>query len=202
MQIQGLFPTALAASQLNCNTQQLIDYAHTLEAASPGAARAGGWQSGALDFNAPELAALLNEVANSVQGLAHHLWNFKPEFTLALDNGWINNNRSEAALNNNWSHLHGGHFVSLVYYAQVPEQSGNLILEPAHQFLDYCVPEQILDELTPWNAQRHHHTPQTGQLIAFPSWIRHSAQPNTTGKERISYAFNASIARAQQARSA
>ena len=187
MQIQGLFPTALAAQQLNCNTQLLVDYAHSLEQQNPGVARDGGWQSSTLDLAAPELAELVGAVVECIQGLAHHLWNFDSAHTLALDNGWINNN---------WSHLHGGHFLSLVYYAQVPAHSGNLVFEPPHNHLDYSVPEQILQELTPWNAQRHHHVPQHNQLIAFPSWIRHSAEPNTTNSERISYAFNASIARA------
>lgn len=196
MQIQGLFPTALAAQQLNCNTQLLVDYAHALEQQNPGVPRDGGWQSSTLDLAAPELAELVSAVVECIQGLAHHLWNFDSAHTLALDNGWINNNRTAAALNNNWSHLHGGHFLSLVYYAQVPAHSGNLVFEPPHNHLDYSVPEQILQELTPWNAQRHHHVPQQNQLIAFPSWIRHCAEPNNTNSERISYAFNASIARA------
>ena len=196
MQIQGLFPTALAAEQLNCNNQQLVDYAHSLERENPGPQRPGGWQSAALDLAAPELAELVEQVTCAIQGLAQHLWSFQSDHTLALDNAWINNNRGSDSLNNNWSHLHGGHFLSCVYYAQVPPQSGNLIFEPPHQMLDYCVPEQILQELTPWNAQRHHHVPQAGQLIAFPSWIKHSAELNHTSQERISFAFNSSIARA------
>lgn len=194
MNIQGIFPTPLAYLTLSVNAQPLVEYAQQLEQLEPQGVRPGGWQSSTLDLNCVELVPLTSAIAQCLQNLAQYLWQFNTTRTLKLERGWINSNTSEHQLANNWSHLHSGAFMSLVYYAQVPEHSGELVFEPPHNFNDYCIPENNLAELNLWNAQRHHYHPRAGELIAFPSWIRHAAQPNRSGEQRISYAFNAEIA--------
>lgn len=192
MNVSGIFPTPLAQQQLPLDTQPFIDYAVELEHQQPQGVREGGWQSEQLDLETSSpICLLVEQVQLCVNELVEHLWQL--DCAATLTRGWINSNQGHAQLANNWSHMHQGNFISLVYYAQVSKYSGDLIIEPPHAWNDYAVPDDRIQELNPWNAQRHHYTPTQGELIAFPSWIKHAAQPNHTDERRISYAFNAQL---------
>lgn len=192
MNVTGIFPTPLAHQLLTLDTQPFVDYAVELEQQQPQGVREGGWQSEQLDLKTiSPICPLVEQVQLCVNELVEHLWQL--DCAATLTQGWINSNQGHAQLANNWSHMHPGNFISLVYYAQVSKYSGDLIIEPPHAWNDYAVPEDSIQELNPWNAQRHHYTPTQGELIAFPSWIKHAAQPNHTNERRISYAFNAQL---------
>ena len=191
MNVLGLFPTPFALLKLNCDPRTYVDYAQNLEHIEPQGVRPGGWQSDFLDLTQEVVAPLVAQIQQCCDGLASELWQLTQR--LEVTQGWINSNRSADQLANNWNHLHPGVFMSFVYYAHAPQHSGDLVLEPPHSWNDYCVPENDLAQLNLWNAQRHHYTPSTGDLVAFPGWIKHSARPNQSGEQRISYAFNAQL---------
>ena len=83
-------------------------------------------------------------------------------------------------------HRHPNSIISGVYYVQVPEGAGDLVL---HSPAD--------DELTPpfegtndLNVIAYRWKPAAGQMIVFRSWLRHSVMPNRSTDERISVAFD------------
>ena len=74
-------------------------------------------------------------------------------------------------------HMHDHPFalISGVYYVNVPEGSGDIVLydpRPQHSHEDFVL------------------TPLPGEFLLFPSWLKHQVQ-GTVGKDpRISFAFN------------
>lgn len=193
MHVQGLFPTPLAYLQLDLDHTAIAQHALELQQQQPQGNRPGGWQSSFLDLTDDVVSDLTHAIQMCADNLASELWQLTNNCKLTVTQGWCNINTDAAQLANNWSHMHPGAFMSFVYYAAAPEHSGDLVIEPPHSWNDYCVPEYNLTQLNPWNAQRHHYTPQEGMLIGFPGWLKHQAQPNQSGKPRISYAFNAQI---------
>lgn len=196
MNVIGLFPTPFAYLELDIDPSTLKQLALDLEQEQPQGLRPGGWQSDFLDTSAEGLQQLTSAVENHSLDLVRNLWCVNQQLEPKITQAWCTINRDGGGLANTWSHLHPGAFLSFVYYAHAPQHSGDLVLEPAHTMLDYCVPENTLDELNFWNAQRHHYTPQAGTLVAFPGWIKHWAQPNQSGEPRISYALNVELATA------
>ena len=193
MHVQGLFPTPLAYLQLDLDAQLLVDHSNRLQLLEPQGHRAGGWQSSFLDLECAPVCDLVQRIQLCADDLAQNLWQLDSSTAVRVVQGWCNVNTESAELANNWSHMHGGAFMSFVYYASVPQHSGDLVIEPPHDWNEYCIPEHTIAQLNPWNAQRHHYTPHEGMLIGFPSWLKHRAQPNQSGEPRISYAFDARI---------
>lgn len=75
------------------------------------------------------------------------------------------------------SHVHPGSLVSGVYYSQVPEGAGSLLLEDPR------------GPLPPFNS-RFTLQPKEGDLIIFPSWLSHQVSPTSSRDPRISWSFN------------
>lgn len=83
-------------------------------------------------------------------------------------------------------HRHPNSIISGVYYVQVSEDAGDLILHaPAD---DELFPP--IERVNPLNAATQQLKPVTGQMLLFRSWLRHSVMPNQSEEERISVAFD------------
>jgi len=192
--ITPLFPTLFTEQHLNIDNQKLVDYANSLRQQSP--SRSGGWQSPWLeDLTQEPIAQLLDLVQQHWDQIASEVFSFPQEITIKITSAWINcNDPGLEQLNNNYYHLHGGNFLSSVYYVDCCEQSGNLILIPPHHFLDYALPYQLVGEQNLFTAQRYHVFAEQGKLVTFPSWINHFAEPNLSNTTRISIAVNGNIA--------
>ena len=79
----------------------------------------------------------------------------------------------------NAHHIHEG-VLSGVFYLQVPEDSGRLIMcNPAVR--SHCHPIRNKDYLI---------QPERLALILFPSWLEHYVEPSNSNSERISISFN------------
>jgi len=76
------------------------------------------------------------------------------------------------------AHYHPHSAISGTYYVSVPENSGELILSDPRGLL-------------PPFGGRHIHTPKAGEVILFPSWLRHEVSPSCSVKSpRIALSFN------------
>ena len=74
--------------------------------------------------------------------------------------------------------MHNGVTVSGTYYVAVPEGAGRLWLEDPR------------GRLKPFGRDIAH-TPRPGELLLWPSWLRHGVTPNmNTTHPRISLSFN------------
>lgn len=186
-----IFATHVSEESLELDNEAIAEWAHSLRAKSVGE-RPGGWQSPWIDFASPPINDLVTAVKSHLDYLSKEIYGFKDGVKLKLANGWINcNDPGLEQLNNNYYHLHTSCFTSVVYYVDCKEDSGDLVLIPPHQMIDYALPFQLVEQFNIFNSQRWRIKPRQGKLVSFPAWINHFADPNRSDSERISIAFNA-----------
>ena len=197
MNVHPMFPSLFTDEQLNIDRTALIAYANTMREQND--SRPGGWQSPWLDLEAPELAPLIGAVNQHLARVAHEVYTFPQDTSIRVTNCWINSNDpGDDQLNNNYYHMHGGYFISCVYYLDCDiDTSGDLVLIPPHGFTDYALPYQLVQQFNMFTAQRFRVQPLKGKLVTFPSWINHYAEPNRSNSTRISIALNGTITREQ-----
>lgn len=103
-----------------------------------------------------------------------------------LTAAWVNihNNRSCVQ----FDHVHQDTF-SGVFYIQVPERSGMLVLNnPGINPLWQGA--MLVDTKNKFNCDKLKITPAEGQIYIWPSYISHLVEPNQHDEERISISFN------------
>lgn len=120
-------------------------------------------------------------------------------FTLNCDTMWANINPKGGF---NTSHTHPDSIFSGVYYAQAPEDCGQLVLDDpvvTRQFsnvVSAIEPKDNIDyykSLRPEDYVKVHYNPIPGRLILFPSYLSHYVEPNLNEKDRISVSFNINV---------
>ena len=169
--------------------------------AHPGMKRSnqGGWHSdnGMQDWGGEATTRLIMIAADTVErhlsvtDMPDHLrmgWNVDI---------WANVNTAGDV---NAQHCHPGAFASAVFYVDMgndgaPARDGHLVLEDPRYPMAHMQHPSVL-----WHGADGKGTasqvpvlPQTGELIVFPSWLRHSVRPHTGRGERISIAINLSL---------
>ena len=77
-------------------------------------------------------------------------------------------------------HNHIGAYAAVVYYAQVPENSGSLWMLPRGWVMHAAQRSDWLVEVKP----------KTGLLIIFSADVPHYTYPNMSKEARVAYAFN------------
>lgn len=198
MQIGPMFSHFLASEQTASivDPNVVADNSKKLMLNTAGFTQQGGWQSGFLDPWCDELKELSNVIWDRAQYLTHNLIKIKPEYQPRIDSVWININSSETVeqLHNNPPHLHANQFISFVYYAEAHEHCGKLTLSTPSSVQEYTMPRYMLSEdQNEFNCTRMYVYPEPGLLIAFPSYIMHHVDPNQSGKDRISIAYNIAL---------
>ena len=185
-----LFATPISSVNLiNIDNESLISYALNQKKISPGRNKSnrGGWQSECLIIDSlPEYFYPLIDIIKDLGykfGEALELHPIK-----LLDNMWINVNNYK---DYNTIHSHPGCILSGVYYAKVPENGGNLVFSnPAFDYMQ-CDWGEPPFENNKFNCMQFHYPSNTGDLVIFPSWLKHDVLPNKNEKEsRISISFN------------
>ena len=80
------------------------------------------------------------------------------------------------------AHDHGASHFSFVYYVQINENHSPLTFyEPTNRF--------YMPDATEWNEQNHQNVTinnEPGQLIVFPSWLKHGTKKTQENSPRIS----------------
>lgn len=110
---------------------------------------------------------------------------------LRVMESWVNINDTPGSFN--LQHIHGG-VISGIFYLQVPTGSGKLYLTnpaPINLWEGLNTP---LDR-SEFAGETREIDPIEGTIIMFPSYLPHSVGPNASDVERISVAFNTTIAR-------
>jgi uncharacterized protein (TIGR02466 family) len=190
MDIQPLFASVLAQTELDLDREPIIDLAYRLKEQGPGVcvSNEGGWQS-SLVTQEPEMAPVIAQLTGLLNELYLDL-GFKSEYQQTIRDIWININ---GAGDYNKPHTHPGAFFSGVYYLQAEEWAGALELVNPVTEHRYTIPHGLADQANHWTEGVKWVVPKPGLVAIFSPWLLHYVQPNHSGHDRISVAFNSYV---------
>jgi uncharacterized protein (TIGR02466 family) len=185
-----LFKTPTTFANLNhIDNESIISYALDEKKSSAGRNKSnrGGWQSDCLIIDSlPNYFSPLVDIIKDIGYKFAEAIEINP--LEMLDNMWINVNGYK---DYNTIHSHPGCMISGAYYVKFPENGGNLVFtNPAADYMqcDWGEPPIVHNK---FNCMQYHYPPTTGDLILFPSWLKHEVLPNNNESEsRISISFN------------
>jgi uncharacterized protein (TIGR02466 family) len=114
---------------------------------------------------------------------------FRQEYgikTLAIDNSWMNIQEPDSRLN---FHTHPDSIISGVIYINVDDNSSKLYFYNPNAYLEYLQYFIAPEIHTYLNYKTIYLKPNNGDLILFPSWLRHGSEDlnKTVGRTVISF---------------
>lgn len=188
--LKPIFSSFIYSVKLDIDNLDLETKCYSLEKTTPGilASNEGGWQSPAT-VNSTGFENLFSEIRKHCN-LIHTELGFKQNLKQEIVNFWININRDK---DSNYPHAHPGAFFSGVYYIKASPQAGAITFMHPIATHPYTIPYGINEYETGYNISSYIEQPEPGKLVIFPSWLIHYVQPNRSGQDRISLAFNTII---------
>ncbi len=183
-----IFPTALfvfSLKEYEALNQQLLDVIYRLKQTDPGysASNVLGWHSKSNLFELPVMQPFKSLVDAAIAEAAKTIGYEGVRITAA--NCWANVNSKYAS---NKVHDHANCLFSGVYYVKTPPNCGNIMFyDPRHERTFY---KPSVSQFTAYTADAIAHVAEAGVLIIFPSWLKHSVEPNLSDEDRISISFN------------
>ena len=203
--VRGLFPTPVAiarlpnAERLNAELKRVI-LEREQNHPSTRHSNLGGWQStwDLAEWGGPAVL----QVRAAVRVLATRLTTNRQGGPVAIDwkiNCWANVNRRG---HGNEFHTHPGSFWSGTYYVEDGGTAKDSSVGGEFEIQDPrgVAPAMYAPMLTftgpggPSLGASETIRPASGMIILFPSWLQHAVRPYQGAAERISIAFNLSIA--------
>lgn len=126
------------------------------------------------------------EIVEFVNAAAREYWkicNYHEELEPFVYQMWAN-----ATPKGGWveNHLHGNMPFTAVLYVDASPEQGNIVLENP---LDTVLMTQPIGPGVQY-PMRHELTVNTGDLVIFPGYLKHSVKQNTTDRIRLILAFN------------
>lgn len=153
----------------------------------------GGWQSqpDLMSWQVPELERFnqwINQAFGAVMAREFGTTEFKTRYSVM---GWANVNEYG---DYNRTHIHSNYHWSGVYYVEIGQPNPSLMPNGAIEFLDPRPAIGVFDfpGITATGTWTIH--PETGLMLLFPSWLRHSVLPYFGEGTRITIAFNLRVA--------
>lgn len=149
---------------------------------------AGGWQSDHFYYNLNTPTPLDIFFEQLQPHIEQALLDLGISRSLKIDNYWVNiNGQGHSTL----LHNHPLSSLSGVFY--LTNNNSDLIFQRTNDICDYYLRTVKSNSNTPVSYSEVRYTPQQGQFLLFPSWIKHYVVPSTVPEQRISIAFNVSI---------
>ena len=164
-----------------------IKYCNELATNHPGRTQSniGGWQSDNLYYvnliDTP-LQIYIDEIRPRVKAALLEL-GVKSNYDIF--NIWININYKGCR---NVLHNHAGASLSGVFY--LTENNSEIVFRRDPDINTYCLESMDSDKDTFLSSDIVKYTPQQGQYMIFPPWLKHEVSTNNDDNERISIAFN------------
>lgn len=127
-----------------------------------------------------------SEIVEFVNSEARKYWkicNYHEELEPFVYQMWANETPAGGWVEN---HLHGNMPFTAVLYVDASPEQGNIVLENP---LDTVLMTQPIGPSVQY-PMRHELTVNTGDLVMFPGYLKHSVKPNTTDRTRLITAFN------------
>ena len=191
MNTHFIFSSFFMREKINIDNDIIKKYCLDLQSKDAGkfVTNYGGWQSSDIRGYNKELSELIEQISHKMNHVKSIL-GLKNNVNISLGNYWININGKGGF---NIPHVHPFSLVSAVYYVNVPKDSGRLVFENPIQQHDYVMKPDTVETFNGINSGYWNVEPEQGELIIFPSWLRHWVEPNNTNENRISIAFNLQI---------
>lgn len=136
----------------------------------------GGYQSQNVDLKT-KFPDLVRRVSPSLDGVVQD-----SELNLGIDNAWVNINKTN---NSNISHYHPQSALSGVIYLQTSPKAGRIVFE--NPTVSGAFP---IDPAVKHFFGVYFIAPEVGDVLIFPSYLKHYVEPNLSSEDRISIAFN------------
>tara|TARA_R110000796_G_scaffold246206_1_gene370868 strand:- start:60 stop:638 length:579 start_codon:yes stop_codon:yes gene_type:complete len=185
-----IFSVNVYKEKLDIKNKPLINYLLKLKKDSKGRkiSNPTGWQSFPIDVNQDIFLHLNKEIQKK---FVKYMESIPLNNSFQISSVWGNINGYK---DYNTAHIHPHSAISGIYYLKTPANCGRLCFyNPAEQGIGYlwghCVKKFTTQNSVLWKIDI-----EEGDLILFPSWLKHSVDPNLNKKEdRISLAFNISL---------
>lgn len=185
-----IFPSFIRSCKVNVNNDKLSEECYKIEKEIPGknVSNIGGYQSPT--FSTKEINSMIEY--ESINHLIYVVRKFAQEtanvHNLNLEvsscSFWTNINKSH---HYNVLHNHGGTDIVGVYYAKLPENSGDLFLMRNDGASYSNLYRNMSDQI------RFACNVECGRLYLFPGHLWHFVTSNMSDEDRISLSFNISF---------
>lgn len=182
LMIDTLFEIPIYHVQLKSDPTKVFNYIKKQNLPGRVVSNDGGYQSIDIQNKPTQLVDEILKHAN-IFGKKCNIKN-----NLIMDNMWLNINKHK---NSNREHKHLGCVFSGAYYIKVPKNSGNIVfINPNVDIMDYAWHRSLFDNYNKFNSGLWNILPSVGELILFPSFLKHYVEPNLSKEERVSISFN------------
>ena len=144
-------------------------------------------------FEQPELKDLKDKIEEQIKFYAYEYLKVQRYVDIEVCRSW-----GVKHLHTDWAqkHCHSNSVFSGIYYLDVDEYSGDLLIDKGQHATNCFIPT-LTPDVTHYNKytqQNWRLKPENGMLVAFPSQIIHSVEPNRSPKlERYAIAFDVFI---------
>ena len=127
-------------------------------------------------------------IMEEISIFTHYLLHMDPQkIQWRLQNSWAVRHGE-----GDWSqaHHHTNSVFSGVYYVKTNDTSGNLVFTRTHDTVSTTTFDFPFTQHNELNSKSFGVTPQTGEIVMFPSHLLHSVDPNRSTEQRFAVAFN------------
>ena len=186
MKLIEIFKDVVFQIQLNENLKNYIKFSKQLKKVGRTKSNVGGFQSCNLNHDEPTLSNLIKIITFESNNFYKNFLCLKKD--IKLDNIWLNINYFK---DYNKIHVHPFSEISGVFYVKTPKNCGNLMFHRDTN-IDHFLSNDLISKLNQYNSSGYFIPPEENFLYLFPSWLKHSTEPNLSKEERISISFNLS----------
>jgi len=190
-QLHSLFPTPVFQSQIPLEDLWLENIKNLMYDRTVGD---NGYISRDRDiFKHPDLHNLKDKIEEQIKFFAYEYLKVQRYVDIEVCRSW-----GVKHLHTDWAqkHCHSNSVFSGIYYLDVDEHSGDLLIDKGQHATNCFIPT-LTPDVTHYNKytqQNWRLKPENGMLVAFPSQIIHSVEPNRSPKlERYAIAFDVFI---------
>tara|TARA_B100000927_G_C16321168_1_gene411432 strand:- start:78 stop:704 length:627 start_codon:yes stop_codon:yes gene_type:complete len=190
-QLHSLFPTPIFQSQIPLEDLWLENIKNLMYDRTVGD---NGYISRDRDiFKHPDLHNLKDKIEEQIKFFAYEYLKVQRYVDIEVCRSW-----GVKHLHTDWAqkHCHSNSVFSGIYYLDVDEYSGDLLIDKGQHATNCFIPT-LTPDVTHYNRytqQNWRLKPENGMLVAFPSQIIHSVEPNRSPKlERYAIAFDVFI---------
>jgi uncharacterized protein (TIGR02466 family) len=139
-------------------------------------------------FKHPELASIAEAVDEALQVYASEVMGI-PQ-TLYVTQSWALMNESNVGMH---AHSHSNSLVSgSLYYTELPQPSARVVFD-RHTMYQQLELNPLQEKQNIFNTPVNVITPETNEVLMFPSDLNHQVEANVSHKPRRTIAFNSFI---------